>query len=160
MLTPEEAAYHDALVKIAQEYGPFDKGTSGIWVGYESGEENEKAEMGVKCSNCTMHYMTQDGKMGCQILSYLVDPEGYCRLAAIPDGLVDPSKKEEEDDEEMMESMDKKAPCWDGYVQRGMKPGKDGKPVPNCVPAAKKESFWGGNFDNRSLVKYNGCCPE
>jgi hypothetical protein len=98
--------------------------------------------------------------MGCQILSFLVEPEGYCRLAAIPDGLVDPSK-EEEDDDDMMENMDKKAPCWDGYVQRGMKPANDGsgRMVPNCVPA-KKESFWGGNFDNRSFVKYNGCCPE
>lgn len=26
-------------------------------------------------------------------------------------------------------------PCWDGYVQIGMKKGKDGKMVPNCVPA-------------------------
>jgi hypothetical protein len=33
--------------------------------------------------------------------------------------------------------LNKQAPCWDGYVQRGMKPGKDGKPVPNCVPVAK-----------------------
>ena len=33
--------------------------------------------------------------------------------------------------------INKQAPCWDGYVQRGMKPGKNGKPVPNCVPAAK-----------------------
>jgi hypothetical protein len=31
----------------------------------------------------------------------------------------------------------KQAPCWDGYVQRGMKPGKDGRMVPNCVPAKK-----------------------
>ena len=36
----------------------------------------------------------------------------------------------------------KQAPCWDGYVQRGMKPGADGKPVPNCVPAAKAESLF------------------
>ena len=35
------------------------------------------------------------------------------------------------------EELEKKAPCWEGYVQRGMKPGKDGKPVPNCVPVAK-----------------------
>lgn len=34
--------------------------------------------------------------------------------------------------------MEKQAPCWEGYVQRGMKPGKDGKPVPNCVPATTK----------------------
>jgi len=28
-------------------------------------------------------------------------------------------------------------PCWDGYEQRGMKRGKDGKLVPNCVPIKK-----------------------
>ena len=37
----------------------------------------------------------------------------------------------------MENDMDKKSPCWDGYVQRGMKPGKDGRMVPNCVPAKK-----------------------
>jgi hypothetical protein len=34
-------------------------------------------------------------------------------------------------------SIGKADPCWDGYVQRGMKPGADGNPVPNCVPVAK-----------------------
>jgi hypothetical protein len=38
----------------------------------------------------------------------------------------------------------KQAPCWDGYVQRGMKPGADGNPVPNCVPAAKLDSMFAG----------------
>jgi hypothetical protein len=37
--------------------------------------------------------------------------------------------------------LDKQSPCWDGYVQRGMKPGKGGKPVPNCVPAKKADSM-------------------
>lgn len=45
-----------------------------------------------------------------------------------------------------MPGMDKAAnPCWDGYVQRGMKPGKDGKMVPNCVPVEKADM---------------PCCPE
>jgi len=29
-------------------------------------------------------------------------------------------------------------PCWPGYEMVGMKPGKDGKMVPNCVPIAEK----------------------
>ena len=33
--------------------------------------------------------------------------------------------------------LNKQAPCWEGYVQRGMKPGKNGKMVPNCVPVQK-----------------------
>lgn len=32
--------------------------------------------------------------------------------------------------------MAKQGPCWDGYVQKGMK-SKGGKMVPNCVPAGK-----------------------
>lgn len=35
------------------------------------------------------------------------------------------------------EDTDKQSPCWDGYVQRGMKPGQNGMMVPNCVPARK-----------------------
>jgi hypothetical protein len=35
------------------------------------------------------------------------------------------------------DDMDKVAPCWDGYTQRGMKPGENGKMVPNCIPVAK-----------------------
>jgi hypothetical protein len=38
--------------------------------------------------------------------------------------------------------INKQAPCWEGYVQRGMKPGQNGKPVPNCVPAAKADDLW------------------
>jgi hypothetical protein len=40
--------------------------------------------------------------------------------------------------------LNKQAPCWDGYVQRGMKPGADGKPVPNCVPVTKSSSIFSG----------------
>jgi len=40
------------------------------------------------------------------------------------------------------QEVSKQSPCWDGYVQRGTKPGKDGNPVPNCVPVAKAEDFW------------------
>jgi len=44
------------------------------------------------------------------------------------------------------EDVNKQAPCWDGYVQRGMKPGANGQPVPNCVPA-KKSAFEGFGKD-------------
>jgi hypothetical protein len=33
--------------------------------------------------------------------------------------------------------MAEKGPCWEGYVQKGWK-NKNGKKVPNCVPATKK----------------------
>jgi hypothetical protein len=35
-------------------------------------------------------------------------------------------------------SIGKADPCWDGYVQRGMKE-QGGKMVPNCVPVAKSD---------------------
>jgi hypothetical protein len=94
MLTPEEKAFHDALVGIAEQYGPFDQGTSSIWVGYETPDENEDAAIGVKCGNCSFHYEAEDGGLGCKILSYKVQENAKCRLAAIPDGLVNPEMAE------------------------------------------------------------------
>ena len=46
---------------------------------------------------------------------------------------------EMDDDAEMqeMEYMAKKSPCWQGYRQEGMKPGRNGSMVPNCVPVKK-----------------------
>ena len=38
-------------------------------------------------------------------------------------------------------SIGKADPCWEGYVQRGMKPGDNGSMVPNCVPVEKTESI-------------------
>jgi hypothetical protein len=99
-LTEEEKAFHDALVSIAEKYGPFDLGTSSIWVGYESGEDNEDAKIGVMCSNCSFFNPSNNG---CAILSYTVEPLGKCRLAAIPDGYVMPEMDEEEEDEENMD---------------------------------------------------------
>ena len=42
------------------------------------------------------------------------------------------------------EELDTQKACWDGYVQRGMKPGAGGRMVPNCVPVSKLED----------------CCPD
>jgi hypothetical protein len=36
-----------------------------------------------------------------------------------------------------LEELAKQSPCWDGYVQRGMKPTDNGGMVPNCVPVKK-----------------------
>ena len=38
-------------------------------------------------------------------------------------------------------------PCWDGYAQRGMKPGDNGKMVPNCVPVSKMDDLWEDSDD-------------
>jgi hypothetical protein len=59
--------------------------------------------------------------------------------------------------------IEKQAPCWDGYVQRGMKPGADGKPVPNCVPAAKADDLYEDDdtviYETDSLEKAEGYSP-
>jgi len=96
-LTQEEKAFHDALLRIAEEYGPFDQGTSSIWVGYVEGEENENAEIGVMCANCSFF---NPQNQACALLSYKVQPTALCRLAAIPDGYVIPKVEEEEEEEE------------------------------------------------------------
>ena len=60
-------------------------------------------------------------------------------------------------------NVNKQAPCWDGYVQRGMKPGENGKPVPNCVPAAKADDLWEDDdtveYDTDSVSKAEGYSP-
>ena len=60
-------------------------------------------------------------------------------------------------------NVNKQAPCWDGYVQRGMKPGENGKPVPNCVPAAKADDLWEDDdtveYETDSVLKAEGYSP-
>jgi hypothetical protein len=61
------------------------------------------------------------------------------------------------------DELEKQAPCWDGYVQRGMKPGKNGKKVPNCVPAEKADDLWEDDdtveYDTDSVSKAEGYSP-
>lgn len=56
-------------------------------------------------------------------------PEGYHRM---PDGTI--MKDSEHEDEAALEK-NPGDPCWEGYVQVGMKE-KKGKMVPNCVPSS------------------------
>jgi len=146
LLVPEELALHDALVAIAEKYGKFNEDGTGIWAGYETAEENDEAEIGVKCSNCAL-YM---GGAECEIIAFEVEPEGKCRFAVIPDGYVDVSGdmqdnsnsmddmyKSDNEEEDKWDNIEKK--CWTGYRQDGMKE-KDGRMVPNCVPASKADS--------------------
>jgi hypothetical protein len=60
------------------------------------------------------------------------------------------------------ENIEKKAPCWDGYVQRGMKT-KNGKKVPNCVPAQKAEDLWEDDdtvtYETDDVSKAEGYSP-
>jgi hypothetical protein len=57
----------------------------------------------------------------------------------------------------------KQAPCWDGYVQRGMKPGENGAMVPNCVPAEKADDLFEDDdsvvYETDSVSKAEGYSP-
>lgn len=59
--------------------------------------------------------------------------------------------------------MKAQGPCWDGYAQRGMKPGDNGKMVPNCVPVKKADDLWEDDdtvvYDTDSLNKADGYNP-
>lgn len=59
--------------------------------------------------------------------------------------------------------INKQAPCWDGYVQRGMKPGDNGNMVPNCVPAEKADDLWEDDdtvvYETDTVLKADGYSP-
>lgn len=80
----EERELAEALIEITKKHGKFNSDDMGVWAGYESAEENENAEIGVKCANCILY----EGGTTCKIIDAEVEPNGYCRFALIPDGVV------------------------------------------------------------------------
>jgi hypothetical protein len=98
-LAEEEAALADALVTIASNYGKFNEDETGIWAGYDSPEDNEVKDIGVKCANCVLY----EGEGVCKIIAQQVEEEGKCRFAVIPDGLVMPEMDDEYEEEDDME---------------------------------------------------------
>ena len=98
-MSAAEREFANALLSIAQKYGKLsDNDGNGIWVGYVPEEENDNYEIGVRCENCVLH----ESESVCKIIKNKIEPGGYCRLAAIPDGVVKMSsnKPEDDDDEE------------------------------------------------------------
>jgi hypothetical protein len=61
------------------------------------------------------------------------------------------------------DSLEKAAPCWDGYTQRGMKPGDNGAMVPNCVPVEKADDLWEDDdsvvYEDDSMEKADSYSP-
>jgi hypothetical protein len=58
-------------------------------------------------------------------------------------------------------STEKDSPCWDGYVQRGIKPGENGGMVPNCVPVEKADDYYedGDDVEYGDVSKAEGYSP-
>jgi len=98
-LVEEEAALADALITIASRYGKFDEDETGIYAAYDSPEENEVKDIGVKCANCVLY----EGEGICKIIAQRVEEEGKCRFAVIPDGVVMPEMDDEYEEEDDME---------------------------------------------------------
>ena len=97
-LAEEEAMLAEALVVIARMHGKFNEDETGIWAGYDSPEENDVKDIGVKCSNCVLY----EGNGVCKIIAQKVEDEGKCRFAIIPDGVVQSEPEDGMDDEESM----------------------------------------------------------
>jgi len=96
-MSAAEREFANSLLSIAQKYGKLsDMDNNGIWVGYVSKAENEDYEIGVRCENCVLH----ESKSVCKIIKQKIEPGGRCRLAAIPDGLVNVDMNEDEDEDE------------------------------------------------------------
>jgi hypothetical protein len=96
-LIPEEQALAEALLYITNKYGKFDQDGDGVWAGYKPAAENDVAAIGVKCSNCVFY----KGGEECAIISLPVEPEGKCRFAVIPEGVVDITQVPVRDEQDM-----------------------------------------------------------
>lgn len=83
-LVPEERDLAEALLEVVEKHGKFNEDQIGVWAGYSKPEDNEVASIGVKCANCVFYR----GGSECAIISLPVDPEGKCRFAVIPEGVV------------------------------------------------------------------------
>jgi len=95
-LAEEEAMLADALIAIARMHGKFNEDETGIWAGYDTPEENDVKEIGVKCANCVLY----EGNGICKIIAQRVEDEGKCRFAVIPDGVVQVESEMDDDEDE------------------------------------------------------------
>jgi hypothetical protein len=95
-LAPAEQEYVNSMLSIVKKYGKLaDRDSNGIWVGYVEPEDNDNFEMGIKCSNCAF----METETSCQIVARPISPGGYCRLAAIPPGLVTSDGEDDSEDD-------------------------------------------------------------
>jgi hypothetical protein len=96
-MSAAEREFANALLSIAQKYGKLSNNDgNGIWVGYVSRKDNDNYDIGVRCENCVLH----ESEYVCKVVKNRIEPGGYCRLAAIPDGLVSSPEKSDDDEEE------------------------------------------------------------
>lgn len=95
-LVPEERDFADAILSVVEKHGKFDEDGSGVWAGYTPAAENQDAAIGVTCMNCVFYSEDDQGNDVCQIIALPIEDLGKCRLAVIPDGLVNAGNTKEE----------------------------------------------------------------
>lgn len=134
-LDAEERMFANALLAITQKYGKFNADDEGVWVGYEEAEDNEDAEIGVKCSNCVFAH----SENVCMIIEQKIEPNGKCRLAVIPKGIVNTS--DDEDDEDNDDEMGK------------VTYGRPGPNDPRKTPAKPSERRRGSRQNRRGSAE-------
>ena len=155
IIVAEEQDLAAALLEIAEKHGKFNEDRTGIWAGYTPAAENEYKEIGVKCINCVLY----EGTGVCKIIEQPIEDDGKCRFAVIPDGVVKVEDSQINASIDLLDSFDasafaNKSPCWDGYKQVGMKKGKSGKMVPNCVPVDASDD------SEFAVDEETDACPE
>ena len=87
-LVPEERDLADAILAVVEKHGKFNEDETGVWAGYTPAKDNEDADIGVICKNCVFYTEDEQGNDVCQIISLPIEDLGKCRLAIIPDGIV------------------------------------------------------------------------
>lgn len=90
-LLAEEKELGIALLAITSKYGKFNEDNRGVWAGYSPASKNDVKNIGVKCENCALY----GGGSSCRIIAKEVEPEGMCRFAIIPEGVVGGASKPE-----------------------------------------------------------------
>lgn len=95
-LVPEERDFADAILSVVEKHGKFDEDGTGVWAGYTPASENRDADIGVICANCVFYSEDEQGNDVCQIIALPIEDLGKCRLAVIPDGLVNAANNTEE----------------------------------------------------------------
>jgi hypothetical protein len=77
----------NAILSVVEKHGKFNEDGVGVWAGYTPAAENEDAKIGVICAHCVFYQETEEGDV-CQIVALEIEDLGKCRLAVIPDNLI------------------------------------------------------------------------
>ncbi len=125
----DERALIDAMLDVVQKFGKFQSEGSSVNAGYDSPDDNDNLEIGVKCGNCVFHMMTETG-IACSAIEQEIEENGACRFAAIPPGLVNTG--EDSEDSEGPEELEEA----DIFTE-----AKGGYKVPAGVQSAAKRAL-------------------